>query len=376
MSLIYKIFKLDSNKREDIVSATSILGIIANLFIATTKVVVGILASSVAIVSEGINNATDSITSILTLLGTKLAGKHPNKEHPFGYGRVEYLTSLIISIIILFTGYEMIKTAIENIIHPEQLNVTLISIVVVLISAVVKFVLGNYTIKMGRKADSKALEALGLDCRNDSYVSTLTIVSSIVYLIFDLSIDAYVGVIISLLVLKTGYEVLKDTIDELIGRPGQEELANKLYKEIRNTEGIISAVDMILHNYGPDSYSGSVNIELDYTKTVGEVYKNIHALQLKIMHEYNVVMVFGIYAVDNENDMEMRQYIAKYVSNKEHVKSFHALYLDESENMLYLDFIVDYEIRDYDEVKREFKEYLEKKYPDLNLTLTIETEFV
>lgn len=378
VKLIYRLLKLDPDKREDIISATSGLGIAVNVLVAALKVVVGLMASSIAIVSEGVNNAADALTSVLTLVGTKLAGKHPDEEHPFGYGRIEYLTSLVISVLILVTGIEMLKGAVELIFHPEELNISMLSLATVAVSAVVKFALGIYTIAMGKKANSGALEAVGLDCRNDSFVSIVTIASAIVFLVFGLSIDAYVGVFTSLLIIKAGVDVLKDTVSDLLGRPGEKELATELYRQIRKTPGILGAADMMLHNYGPDSYSGSVNIEIDHSKSVGEVYQFLHKLQLDIMHEHNVVMVFGIYAVDNDHDYvkAVNKAVGKFVKDTDHVKSFHAVYVEPGTDKLYCDLVVDYELNDWDKLRADFADYMKEICPDKELMLTVETEFV
>lgn len=378
MKFLYTLLHQDPNTREGIISTTSVLGIITNALIAIGKVIVGLLASSIAIVSEGVNNASDALTSVLTLVGTKLARKHPDAKHPFGYGRIEYLTSLVISILILVTGIEMLINAVKLIFEPEELSITVLSLVIVAASAVIKFFLGIYTIRMGKKAESGALEAVGLDCRNDSFVSLVTILSAVVFLVFHVSIDAYVGILTSLLIIKAGLEILKDTLSELIGRPGEKDLAVQIYNEILKTEGVLGAADMMLHNYGPEAYSGSVNIELDHEKTVEEIYQTIHRLQLRIMHEYKVTMVFGIYAVDNDHDevRKLRKEIGQYVKNTEHVKSFHAIYLEPGTDRLYCDLIVDYDLKDWDALRTDFTDYMKKLYPDRELELTVETEFV
>ena len=378
MKFIYRLFRQDPDSRDGIITATSFLGIAVNILVATAKVITGLLASSIAIVSEGINNATDALTSVLTLVGTKLAEKHPDARHPFGYGRIEYLVSLTISILILITGVEMLTSSVRLIFKPEELSISFLSLVIVAVSAVIKFILGVYTIRMGKKADSSALEAVGIDCRNDSFISAITIISAIVFLVFHLSIDAYAGIITSAFIIKAGLEVLLSTLGDLLGRPGEKELATKLYNEIIHTEGIIGAADMMLHNYGPGAYSGSVNIEIDHGMTVGEAYQFIHRLQLKIMHEYKVTMVFGMYAVDNDHPYakEMRRTIANFVAGEEHVKSFHAVYLDEKANQLYCDLIVDYTIRDWDSLRARFMDYMKPFYPDKEVILTVETEFV
>ena len=378
MKLFYKLLRQDPDSREGIIAATSALGIAVNLLVAAAKVILGLLASSIAIVSEGINNASDALTSVLTLVGSKLAGKHPDAKHPFGYGRIEYLTSLVIAGLILFTGIEMLISSVKLIFEPSELNISFLALAVVAISAVIKFCLGVFTIKAGKKADSGALVGVGLDCRNDSFISIVTILSAVVFLVFGVSVDAYVGVLMSLLVIKAGFDVLRETISELLGRPGDEELASKLYQEIRSTPGILNAVDMMLHNYGPDAYSGSVNVEIDHEKTVGEAYDFLHELQLRIMHEYNVTMVFGVYAVDNDHEevRAIRNSVSSFVRTHEHVKSYHAIYLDPNSDKLYCDLIVDYELRDWDALREQFVAFMAESRPDKEIILTIETEFV
>lgn len=378
MRFIYKLFKKDPSSREAIISVTSGLGIAVNLLMASVKVIIGLLVSSIAIVSEGINNAADVFSAVITLIGSKLANKHPDEKHPFGYGRIEYLVSLIISVLIMITGIEMTLGSIKLIFNPEETHASYVALTIVAVSAVIKFILGTYTIKMGKKAGSSALVGVGVDGRNDSFASLITIASVVVFLVFHFSVDAYAGVIISLFIIKAGFEILKETIGDLIGRPGDHDLAVTLYNEIRATDGIISVADMMLHNYGPDAWSGSANVELDHKKTVGEIYKFLHELQLKIMHEHNVIMVFGIYAVDNDSEQihDLRKKIGTFVKEKEHVKSFHAAYISETEQKIYCDLIVDYKLNDWDALKAEFFEYLKNSYPQYGFELTIETEFV
>ena len=378
MKLLYKLFRQDPDSREGIIATTSVLGIAVNILIAAVKVVIGLLASSIAIMSEGVNNATDALTSVLTLVGTKLAGKHPDEKHPFGYGRIEYLTGLVVAVLILVTGVELLISSVKLVFQPEEPNISYLSLVIIAVSAVIKFFLGVYTVRMGKKADSSALEAVGIESRNDSFLSVVTILSAVIFLVFRLPVDAYAGLFTSLVILKSGFDILRETISELLGRPGEKELAAELYQEIRETDGIVGAADMMLHNYGPDAYSGSVNIEIDHSKTVGEIYQFIHQLQLRIMQEHHVTMVFGIYAVDNDHDTirELRKTIARFVTDREHVKSFHAVYLDPGSDRLYCDLIVDYALRDWDVLENDFKGYMKEHYPDKKIELTIETEFV
>ena len=365
-------------ERTGIINRTAILGIVVNVLIAGVKIAAGLLASSVAIVSEGVNNAADALTSVLTMVGTRLAGRHPDAKHPFGYGRIEYLTGLVVAVVIIVSGVQMLIESVKLIFRPEELSISYVSLAIVAVSAVVKFFLGLYTIARGRVAQSDALVGVGLECRGDSYISIITIGVAVVFLLTGVSLDAYAGVVMSAIILKAGVEVLLKIVSELIGRPGEKELATKIYQLVRATPGVVGAADMMLHNYGPNAWSGSVNVEIDHAKSVGEVYAMLHELQLGIMHEEHVTMVFGVYAVDDDHveTRRIRGTILEYVKAHEHVKSFHAVYLEPGTNRLYCDLVVDYELADWGALRADFLDYMKAKVPGRDVVLTVETEFV
>lgn len=357
---------------------TSYLGIIANVLIAFVKVVLGVLTSSIAIISEGVNNAADAVTSVLTLVGAKLSRKRPDEKHPFGYGRIEYLTALVVATLIIVSGAQTLISSIKLIFHPAHLSISYLSLAVIAASSVAKFLLGTYTIHKGRETESDALVGVGTECRNDCLASVVTIASALVFLIVHICIDAYAGVITSLFILYAGIGVLRGTVSEILGRPGEKEMAAMLYKEIAAADGIIAAADMMLHSYGPGAYSGSVNVEIDHKKTVGEIYAVLHKLQLRIMHDYKVTMVFGVYAVDNDSGeaKTLRANIAAFIKEQKHIKSFHAVYMESGTGKIYCDFIVDYALKDWEAVKKDFAQYMKSLYPNSEVELTIETEFV
>ena len=228
MKWIYKLLRQEPGTREGLVAATSVLGIIINVLIAAVKVAIGVFASSIAILSSGVNNATDALTSVLTLVGTKLSAKRPDARHPFGYGRMEYLTSLVIAALILVSGFEMLISSVELIFAPAQMRISPLMLAVIAVTAVIKYILGAYMIRTGRKVDSGALVAVGVEGRNDAFVSLVTLLSAGVFLVFGWDIDAYAGVFTSVVILKAGFDVLRETVSALLGKPGQEELARQL----------------------------------------------------------------------------------------------------------------------------------------------------
>ena len=378
MKLLYKLLRQEPDSREGTVVTVSGLNILVNLIFAAIKVFVGLAVSSIAIVSEGVNNATDSATSLITIVGTKLSAKHPTEKHPFGFGRIEYLTSLLISVLILFTGAELMESSVKLIFEPQEMSISYVTMAIIAVSALVKLALGLYTIKEGKRVDSSSLVALGTECRSDSVVSVITLVTALVFLVFHVSLDAYAGILMSLIVLKAGFEVLKETLSDILGQAGEKELAQELYRIIRAEPLVLNAADMMLHNYGPDAYSGSVNVEIDHSKTVGEVYAALHELQLRIMHEKHITMVFGIYAVDRDHAQirQLREQVAAFVRQQEHVTSYHALYIHPNGKDIYVDLVVDYDLADWEALRREFTAYMAELYPDKHLELVIETNYV
>lgn len=378
MKLLYKLLRQEPDSREGTVVTVSGLNILVNLIFAAIKVVIGLAVSSIAIVSEGVNNATDSATSLITIVGTKLSAKHPTEKHPFGFGRIEYLTSLLISVLILFTGAELMESSVKRIFAPQEMSISYVTMAIIAVSALVKLALGLYTIKEGRRVDSSSLVALGTECRSDSVVSVITLVTALVFLVFHVSLDAYAGIIMSLIVLKAGFEVLKETLSDILGQAGEKELAQELYRIIRAEPLVLNAADMMLHNYGPDAYSGSVNVEIDHSKTVEEVYAALHELQLRIMHEKHITMVFGIYAVDRDHAQirQLREQVAAFVREQKHVTSYHALYIHPNGKDLYVDLVVDYDLADWEALRKEFTAYMAELYPDKHLELVIETNYV
>ena len=378
MKLLYKLLRQEPDSREGTAVTVSGLNILVNLIFAAIKVVIGLAVSSIAVVSEGVNNATDSATSLITIVGTKLSAKHPTEKHPFGFGRIEYLTSLLISVLILFTGAELMESSVKRIFEPQEMSISYVTMAIIAVSALVKLALGLYTIKEGRRVDSSSLVALGTECRSDSVVSVITLVTALVFLVFHVSLDAYAGIIMSLIVLKAGFEVLKETLSDILGQAGEKELAQELYRIIRAEPLVLNAADMMLHNYGPDAYSGSVNVEIDHSKTVGEVYAALHELQLRIMHEKHITMVFGIYAVDRDHAQirQLREQVAAFVREQKHVTSYHALYIHPNGKDLYVDLVVDYDLADWEALRKEFTSYMAELYPDKHLELVIETNYV
>ena len=203
--------------REKIIVRTSIIGIVANIFLAAFKAVIGLMSNSIAIVLDAVNNISDAGSSLITIIGTKLAGREPDKKHPFGYGRIEYLSAMVISVIVLYAGVTSLVESVKKIITPETPEYTTTSLVIVGIAVLVKIVLGRYVKSVGLKVNSDSLVNSGEDATLDSVISASTLVAAAVFLIAGISLEAWLGAVISLVIVKSGIEMLKDTVSRLLG---------------------------------------------------------------------------------------------------------------------------------------------------------------
>lgn len=278
------------NNREKIVIKTSIISIISNIVLAGFKAFVGLLANSIAIISDAINNLSDALSSIITIVGTKLAGKAPDKKHPYGYGRIEYMTSLVVSGIVLYAGITAFVESIKKAIHPEVADYSTITLIILLAGIIVKFILGIYVKKKGKKVNSNSLVASGSDAFNDAILSMSVLASAIIYMLFKISLEAYVGILLSAFIIKSGLELIKESVDNMLGVRIESDLSKSIKQDIIKEKDIQGAYDLILNDYGPDKYLGSVHIEVLDTLTVADIDKLSRKITKMISEKYGVIL--------------------------------------------------------------------------------------
>ena len=362
--------------REEQITKVSIVGIVTNILLGVVKIIFGFLTKSIAITSDAVNNLTDSSSSLITIIGTKLAARKPDREHPFGYGRIEYLTSIVIAVIILITGAEMFISSVKSIIHPETPEYSIASIAILAITVVVKMVLGTYFQKNGKAIDSDALVASGADAKNDALISLITIGTAVIFLLTKFSLDGIAGAVISGFILKTGFEILKDTLDKILGSRADSELAEAIKADVRNTPGILGAHDLIIHNYGPGKNTGSMNVEIEHKTKLADLYPLLHNLQNEIYAKYHTYLVFGVYSINKNHPRykKLIKLIDSHVEGNEHFLGYHGLDIDDSRKTIFCDFVLDFDI-DRNEFKKDMENVLKEAYPDYTIVITIDTEF-
>ena len=363
--------------REQIVVKTSIISILSNIVLVAFKAFVGVIANSVAIISDAVNNLSDALSSIITIIGTKLAGKAPDKKRPYGYGRIEYITALVVSAIVLYAGATTLVESIKKIINPEAADYSTFTLIVLVAGIIVKFILGTYVKNRGKKVNSDSLVASGADAFNDAILSISVLLSAIVYIIFNISLEAYVGAILAIFIIKSGYEMIKEAVDNMLGDRVESSLARDIKKEISQDENIKGVYDLVLSNYGPDKYLGSVHIEVLDTLSVAEVDKISRKITKNIMKKYGVILhTIGVYSVNTKDKkiMEIEEEIRDIVFSHVGILQMHGFYFDEEDKNISFDIIIDFKVENREELYRHIYDEVQKKYNDYKLDIALDID--
>ncbi|MBQ8018726.1 MAG: cation transporter [Methanobrevibacter sp.] len=343
---------------------TSIIGIVVNLILVAFKAVIGVLTNSIAITLDAVNNLTDALSSIITIIGAKLAGRAPDKNHPYGYGRIEYFSSVIIAAIVLWAGITALMESWPKIFTPDVTNYTTVSLIIIAVAVVVKFVLGQYVKKVGEDINSQALVASGSDAFFDAILSLSTLIAAIISIFFNISLEGILGVIISFVIIKASIDMLKETLDSMIGARVDSELSKKIKDSIREIPGIYGAYDLSLHNYGPEDMQGSVHVEIDDTLTALEIHKLTREIQTKIFQEFSIALTVGIYA-RNDKFKEVRNDLYDIASKYEEVLEIHGFIVLEEQNTVMFDIIVDFDA-DRNRIKNEIMDEIKSRHPQFD----------
>ena len=366
-----------NNNREKIVIKTSIISILANALLAGFKAFVGMLSNSIAIILDAVNNLSDTLSSIITIVGTKLAGAAPDKNHPYGYGRIEYMTSLVVSAIVLYAGITALVESIKKIINPIDVDYSTVTLVILVSAIVVKFILGMYVKKVGKRINSDSLVASGSDAFNDAILSISVLFSAVIYLLFNISIEAYVGVLLSLFIIKSGYELIKESVDNMLGTRIESDLARKIKKEILKEEEVKGVFDLVLNDYGPDKYLGSVHVEVRDTLSVSELDGISRRITRTIMQKYGVILhTIGVYSINTSDErvINIQNDIHKIVFSHDNILQMHGFYLDEEEKTISFDIIIDFKEKSPEELYKKIYDEVRKKYKDYKLVITLDID--
>ncbi|WP_406534720.1 cation diffusion facilitator family transporter [Methanobrevibacter sp.] len=350
--------------RQDTIVKTSVIGIVVNLILVAFKATIGILVNSIAITLDAVNNLTDALSSIITIIGAKLSRKAPDKDHPYGYGRIEYFSSVIIAAIVLWAGITALTESWPKIFNPDVTSYTTVSLIIIAVAVVVKILLGRYVKNIGERINSQALVASGSDALFDAILSLSTLAAAIISIFFHISLEGILGVIISLVIIKASIDMLRETVDSMIGQRVDAELSRKIKESIREFPEVYGAYDLSLHNYGPEDMQGSVHVEVDDSLTALEIHNLTREIVLKILEEFGIIITVGIYA-RNDTYKDIRSDLEVIASEYEEVLEVHGFIVNEEMNLVTFDIIVDFDA-DREKVKNEILSKIKEKHPEFD----------
>ncbi len=369
---------MENTDRNRIIIRTSITGIAANVLLAAFKAVIGLTANSIAIVMDAVNNISDAASSVITIVGTRLAGREPDRKHPFGYGRIEYLSAMIISVIVLYAGVTAFTESVKKIIHPDIPDYGPASLVIVGVAVIVKFVLGKYVKKIGVSVNSDSLINSGDDAVLDSVISLSTLVAAIVYLIFGLSLEAWLGAIIALVIVKAGFDMLKETLSKILGERVDASLARSIKATISEFPEVNGVYDLVMHNYGPDSYNGSVHIEVPDTLSADDLDKMLRKIQIRVYETHNVILTaIGVYSFNTTDPdaVSARARVSEMIALIPEVIQVHGFYIDKKEKTIRFDIVVSFDAKDRKKVYDKVCESVLREFPGYTLQIAMDTDF-
>ena len=364
--------------REKTIIRTSIIGIIANVFLAAFKAVIGLMTNSIAIVLDAVNNISDAGSSLITIIGTKLAGREPDKKHPFGYGRIEYLSAMIISVIVLYAGITSLVESVKLIIHPKTPDYNTVSLIIVAVAVIVKILLGRYVKKTGVRVNSDSLINSGEDATLDSVISASTLVAAIIFMASNISLEAWLGAVISLVIIKAGIDMLRDTISQILGERNDPDLARSIKETVGSFPGVQGAYDLVLNNYGPDAWNGSIHIEVPDTYSADQLDQLIRSIQTTVYSKHQVILTaIGVYSVNTKDEdiIEAQKKVREIVFSHEYVRQMHGFFMNTEQKTMRFDIVISFDAKDRRAVFRDVVADVQKAYPDYTLQTALDTDF-
>lgn len=314
----------------------SIVGIVCNLILFIVKILIGMVLKSVSVTADAFNNLSDSGSAIVTLIGFKLSSKPADVNHPFGHGRFEYISGFIVAFIIMLVGIEFLKTSVDKIINPQDLNFNIISIIILLISIIVKLWLSIFNKDLGKRINSTAMEATSMDSLGDVLATSATIISVLVFAIAKVNIDGYIGVLVAFIVLYAGFKIAKDTLEPLIGVGIDPKIAQSIHNKVMSYEGILGMHDLIVHNYGPGKSMASLHAEVPSNVDIETSHEIIDKIEREVLQELGVFLVIHMdpVAVNNEKTLAIRTSIENIVKALDNNLTLHDFRIVDGKNQI------------------------------------------
>lgn len=323
VSLLAKLFIKDSDNvsspktRQAYGVLCGAVGIALNIFLFGAKFIAGLISNSIAITADAFNNLSDAGSSVITLIGFKMAGQKPDPDHPFGHGRIEYLSGLLVSLAILVMALELLKSSFQKVIHPQPVDFSLLTVVILLVSIAVKIYMAYYNKKISKKINSAAMNATATDSLSDTLATTVVLIATLIGHYTELMIDGYCGILVGLFILYAGYNAAKDTISPLLGQPPQLEFVKRVEELVMSYDHVIGIHDMVVHDYGPGRVMLSLHAEVPANGDILILHDMIDNIERKLHTELNCEAVIHMDPVitDDEQTNHLKQKVDTLLKN-------------------------------------------------------------
>lgn len=361
----------NQSERDNAIVKTSVIAIFANVMLVAFKMTIGVLSNSIAIILDAVNNLSDAMSSIITIIGTKLAGRKPDREHPLGHGRIEYITSMIISAIVLYAGIHALFQSIKSIINKETSNYTNVMLIIIAVAVLVKIFLGKFVQKQGKKYNSDALVASGKDAMFDAVLSFSVLASAIIFKLTNVSLEAYVAIVISIFIIRAGIEMLKDTYGEIVGQRADRELTVKVKEIASSFEEVRGAYDLFIYNFGPSKNYASMHIEVPDTMKIDEYDVLIRKIEQEVYHKTGVILTgIGAYSYNTKDDeaAAIRNEVQKIVLENDFAIQMHGFYIDKVKKEMRFDTVITFDIEPKEAVQILITK-INEAFPDYSVSI-------
>ena len=371
--------QLSPNKmREQKIVRTSYIGIAANIMLSAFKAIVGLATNSIAIILDAVNNLSDALSSVITIIGAKVAARKPDKKHPLGHGRAEYLSATVVSAIVLYAGIASLIESVKKILSPVRPEYSLESLVIIGVAIVVKLLLGTYVKKVGKTLNSSSLLASGSDALFDAVISVSVLACALISLLMKINLEAWVGVVISGFIIRSGIEMLMNTVDDLLGMRVDPETVKEVRQTILENEKDVSGVyDIILHSYGPESLIGSAHIEIPDTMSADEIDALERRIAETVARKHGIILAgIGIYSRNTSDDevSGIRENVIRTAFSHDGVIQVHGVSADTVNKVINFDIILDFDVEDRNKLFSHIVTDVQAEYPDYQLKPTLDLD--
>ena len=363
--------------REKAIKRTSIVGILTNLLLVVFKAAVGIISNSIAVVLDALNNLSDALSSFITMIGNFIANRKPDKKHPLGHGRVEYLSAMIVAALVIYAGITAAVESVKKIIKPETPAYSTLSLIIIAVAVIVKIALGLYFRTVGKKVNSSALKASGVDALFDAVVSTSVLACAIIFVYSGTSLEAYVGVLISLFIIKAGISMLFETFNDIVGHRADRSLVEAIKNTICEEECVHGAYDLIIHSYGPEKLVASVHVEVPDYMTADEIDEMERRIAAKVYEKHKVIMAgIGIYSLNTKDDAikTLKSRVTSLIATHDSVLQVHGFNFNPDTKTVSVDIILDFATPDMQEEMNGIKGELQAAFPDYKFHIIMDLD--